>query len=471
MDSQDKVSHGILNGAQIATDLRNSYVELSELAALPSTSLNEAARRVALQWEGIDKNIGVEAYKYNENLMKALRPAEDLRKQYDSISSFSKKAMRGSLGTVQEAQQMYAAFLRHNDDAIRRAARPLEEYQNRYIEAFCKQDDAVRRAMCPIEEAQRSYLATFSQHQEAMEKLVQSVLGWEKNRAASYLGVMRAAHSSWTSRSVPASWETAQANVAKSLAEISGAAALSCQLFGRVDYAKIQKTLSVPDTMMRSLVKTVDSSLTSYDKFVRTIHSPTDVMRLPEFILPGATREIATTGYVLTSLDIEEDAPQSSSETTQEERGRIEDMRCEELLHRLHPDLVIPYRGARDALTSNSVDHVRHVLTSLRELWTHVLHHVAPDASIREWRNDSKYYHEGRPTRSARVLYVCRGLCTDTFSTFLDNDTKGLIDLIRFLNRVHEINPNVTRAQLKALFLKTETWLLYLLQINEETGR
>ena len=39
--------------------------------------------------------------------------------------------------------------------------------------------------------------------------------------------------------------------------------------------------------------------------------------------------------------------------------------------------------------------------------------------------------------------------------------------LLDLFNRVHELEPNITDSQLEALFLRTESWLTYILRISE----
>lgn len=74
--------------------------------------------------------------------------------------------------------------------------------------------------------------------------------------------------------------------------------------------------------------------------------------------------------------------------------------------------------------------------------------------------------HEGKPTRRARVLYVCRGLNNDALTDFLMHDTRALVKLIELFNRVHELETELTDEQLRAILLKTDSWLMYILQIR-----
>ncbi len=53
---------------------------------------------------------------------------------------------------------------------------------------------------------------------------------------------------------------------------------------------------------------------------------------------------------------------------------------------------------------------------------------------------------------------------------FVIQDTRALVKLIDFFNHVHELEPKLTDEQLRALLLKTDSWLMYILQIWEGTS-
>jgi len=94
---------------------------------------------------------------------------------------------------------------------------------------------------------------------------------------------------------------------------------------------------------------------------------------------------------------------------------------------------------------------------------------VAPDKLVATWipgiANQKDLLHEGKPTRRARVLYVCRELNNDPLIDFLMHDTRALVKLIELFNRVHELETELTYEQLRAILLKTDSWLMYILQI------
>lgn len=80
--------------------------------------------------------------------------------------------------------------------------------------------------------------------------------------------------------------------------------------------------------------------------------------------------------------------------------------------------------------------------------------------------NQKDLLHDGKPTRRARVLYVCRKLNNDPLTDFLMHDTRALVKLIELFNRVHELETALTDEQLRAILLRTDSWLMYILQIS-----
>ena len=126
-------------------------------------------------------------------------------------------------------------------------------------------------------------------------------------------------------------------------------------------------------------------------------------------------------------------------------------------------------QGARHALSTDNPDRARHVTVSLRELIGHVLRHLAPDNSIRDWTNDSSYYHGGRPTRKARLLYISREINADDLSEFVNAEVTLAIKLMDLLNGgTHVTASRLTDRQLQALVTRTELLLSFLLHLDSQ---
>jgi hypothetical protein len=123
---------------------------------------------------------------------------------------------------------------------------------------------------------------------------------------------------------------------------------------------------------------------------------------------------------------------------------------------------------SKEAARSENPDRARHVSTSLRELYTHIVHRIAPDSEVQSWTSESSHFHNGRPTRKARLLYVCRHLNHGPFETFVQKDVAaalGFLDL--FQMGTHDIVPAFSATQLSSLIQRMEGLLRFLLETSK----
>lgn len=139
-------------------------------------------------------------------------------------------------------------------------------------------------------------------------------------------------------------------------------------------------------------------------------------------------------------------------------------------LSSINPDLRNLWEGAQQMLTSTNPDRKRHLAASLRELFTHILHALSPDDRVRQWNSDPLFYRQDRPTRRARLLYICRGINQEEFRHFVNKDVEALLaftDL--FQQGTHDVAPPFSDEQLKALLYRTESAVLFLINISQST--
>ena len=281
-------------------------------------------------------------------------------------------------------------------------------------------------------------------------------------------------HESWLRNINPMYDQIAQlqAQTKLSLCGMAHRLTVSERLLAGIDFEGIRKAIAPHELAIAKLQDTIMRMTANYRSLVNSIHSYPDFAELPAYALPGATREVFVTSYAVdvlqppTNEEVEDDPSQLVLET--EEETSV----CVALLQKIDPALVTPYAGARDALQSANPDRTRHILSSLREFWTHLLHRLAPDDQVLAWvpRDETGLLHEGRPTRQARVLYICRDLNHMPLSNLVVQDTKALVELLDLFNRVHQLKPELTDEQLRALLLRTDSWLTYILNIWEEGG-
>jgi hypothetical protein len=149
----------------------------------------------------------------------------------------------------------------------------------------------------------------------------------------------------------------------------------------------------------------------------------------------------------------------------------LDDGSFNNLLNSIDTGLTQLYRGAKDAIVSQGADKIRHVTISLRELVTHVLHRLGPDEEILQWNNDPLNVVNGRPTRRARLLYICRNINHDSFSNFVDKDITSTVSFLELLQEgTHAINVNYDDSQIEALLLKVKSLLIFLINISRRIG-
>ena len=286
-----------------------------------------------------------------------------------------------------------------------------------------------------------------------------------------------AAHQSWLDTIKPIQHDFShisqlQASAKLALCDTSLRLAATERLMAGIDFEAIRSRFQIEMPVISGLESSIAHVAASYGNLAESLREISDITRLPAFVLPGATREIYTTSFALETLRPwdERDEDEAETEIQFVAEAELETSGCIALLQQVDPGLARPYIGARDALYGNNADRARHILSSLRELWNHLLRRLAPDDLVAAWipgvSNQKDLLHDGKPTRRARVLYVCRELNNEPLTDFLMHDTRALVKLIELFNRVHELETALTDEQLRAILIRTDSWLMYILQIS-----
>jgi hypothetical protein len=366
------------------------------------------------------------------------------------------------------------AKLHHDMEAINKLAKPsylsVIEEMERTLEPIRRQHLEISRAfemsgaMARIQE-----IVSANQHWQDLIKQATAT-----SRIAESLS---AAHQSWLDTIKPIQHDFShisqlQASAKLALCDTSLRLAATERLMAGIDFEAIRGRFQIEMPVIAGLESSIVHVAASYGGLAESLREISDITRLPAFVLPGATREIYTTSFALETLrpwdDRDEDEVETEIQLVAE--AELETSGCIALLQQVDPGLARPYIGARDALYGNNADRARHILSSLRELWNHLLRRLAPDDLVTAWipgvSNQKDLLHEGRPTRRARVLYVCRELNNEPLTDFLMHDTRALVKLIELFNRVHELETELTDEQLRAILLRTDSWLMYILQIS-----
>lgn len=196
---------------------------------------------------------------------------------------------------------------------------------------------------------------------------------------------LTAAHQSWVERIKPIQFDISHFSQLQELAkldlcDVSLQLAATERLVAGIDFEAIRSSFQIEMPAIPRLENSITHAATSYRCLAESLREISDITRLPNFVLPGATREIYTTSFALKTLHPrgeENDDVEIENQLITEAETEVSG--CIVLLQQVDPGLVRPYIGARDALHSNNADHARHILISLRELWDHLLRRLAPD--------------------------------------------------------------------------------------------
>ena len=231
-------------------------------------------------------------------------------------------------------------------------------------------------------------------------------------------------------------------------------------------------TIGLKINMSREMTATTASSfsmlLNNYDNLFKSFEAAEYKMAaFPPFISKLPPIEIITGSDFLSTISGNQ-WEQSPEKIEESQSQIIEDIEfsLEDLLIRLNEKLIPLWQGAKSALRSSNPDRSRHVIISLRELLTHVLHQTAPDNDVRTWTCESSFFNNGRPTRQARLHFICRDLNHDPFRQFLNKDVSAHLELIQLLQRgTHKVSIDLTYEQLRALIIKTESLIRFILVI------
>lgn len=363
----------------------------------------------------------------------------------------------------------------HQDlDAITRLAKPpylsVIEQMERTLEPIRRQQLEITRALEMAGAATRiQEIVGANQHWQDLIKQATAT-----SRIAESLS---AAHQSWLDTIKPIQYDFSQlsqlqASAKLALCDTSLRLSATERLMAGIDFETIRGRFQIEMPVISGLESSIAHVAASYGNLAESLREISDITRLPAFVLPGATREIYTTSFALETLRPwdERDEDEAETEIQFVAEAELETSGCIALLQQVDPGLARPYIGARDALYGNNADRARHILSSLRELWNHLLRRLAPDDLVAAWiprvSNQKDLLHDGKPTRRARVLYVCRELNNEPLTDFLMHDTRALVKLIELFNRVHELETALTDEQLRAILIRNDSWLMYILQIS-----
>jgi hypothetical protein len=177
--------------------------------------------------------------------------------------------------------------------------------------------------------------------------------------------------------------------------------------------------------------------------------------------------------YLTTDLLHELTVTEKSSEFTHQRTVAIKELdeqlmiTLPEALSELNPSLYLLWQGAWGSLVSRNPDRIRHTLVSARELVTHVLHALSPDDKIKAWSKSNEHYHNGRPTRKARLLFIHDGINDPAMKDYFQKENDACLSLIDLFQRTHDITPEFNDTHLQVMLRRVHFMICTWVQIHK----
>ncbi len=250
------------------------------------------------------------------------------------------------------------------------------------------------------------------------------------------------------------------------VARMSEISLLAERSLANIDFAKLGGLANIAQEMQDSLRATHFSFSDSYSQLFKSLEdSRLSILSVAPVVtsLPPIEFYFGNRFVEVITSSEREDSEEDQSMSFDLQKETKDDI--ESHLSRLDKSLIKLWQGATQSVASDNPDAVRHYSISLRELLTHIIHRLAPDDQIRAWSNAPELYHDGKPTRKARLLFICRGINHQPFSQFLQKDidsTLACVDL--FQEGTHAIDPDLSAIQLDLLRIRTESSIRFLVR-------
>jgi len=254
------------------------------------------------------------------------------------------------------------------------------------------------------------------------------------------------------------------------LSNIAEMSVLGESAFARFTWENVGRSLRVPDALISELQTQVLDFTQSYGSLMSSL-SQSSILAMPPRVSELAAQEFFLGSRFVKSIsaDPQEDELEEESEEVERDIAILLEDELEVMLARLDPGLVKMITGARQAFNSSNADRVRHVIASYRELNMHVLHQLSPDDSLRAWSTSPDDFANGKPTRKARLRFICRNINNGAFDGFVDKDIETMVKIFDFLNKgTHAVTSSFTEPQLRALKVKAESVVQFMLAISQQ---
>jgi hypothetical protein len=228
---------------------------------------------------------------------------------------------------------------------------------------------------------------------------------------------------------------------------------------------------AIASELTRPHVRVLDS-LDSLSRVTRDLWATWEAnpARYPSFpvsLRTAPTRELYESSAATDVLVRPHPKSDDALETAEAEAPETPIHLLEAMLVEVGRDLLKPYRGALAVLKRREPDYARHFTISVRELLTHVMHRLAPDSEVRKWTSRAEDYHQGRPTRAARLRFILRHQTGDEFAQWVQQDVDMAIQLMDYLHGgTHKMGDDIPVGRLRWVQRRAEAVLMILIEAS-----
>jgi hypothetical protein len=274
-----------------------------------------------------------------------------------------------------------------------------------------------------------------------------------------------------SSLSLDQSTETFLLGIQSHISRISEISLLAESCLANIDFSNIGALSSISLDFKDSIKDTHFLFTESYSSLITTIAAKqSSILSYPPVVVTIPPVEFYLNNRFIEKISVTREEARGETDLIRSLAEETED-ELEANLGVLDPSLIKLWKGAKEALNSHNPDATRHFVTSLRELITHVINKLSPDDEIKAWSNSLDYYHNNRPTRRGRLLFICRNINHNQFSDLLKKDIDALLAYVDvFQEGTHAIDSQLTKTQLDLLMLKAESTIRFLIRIWKDTS-
>lgn len=203
-----------------------------------------------------------------------------------------------------------------------------------------------------------------------------------------------------------------------------------------------------------SIKKSSENLYASINKMQNTFLKQDEKQQIPQLSFLVALKSSSAHFKILQQLEYY--TPEYSIEIDNDIETQIDEeiQNAEIIIAKSNKDWLIPFQGAEQSLKSRNPDRIRHALTSLRELVTQILHELAPDETIQKSYKDANWYHNGKPTRRARLHYIINNKNKDeVFVKHFDKEIDCIISIFDLFQKgTHELISKFTDKEAMYIF-------------------